>query len=127
MEDDFRVDYITNSMKKEFTANNNLRFAQQTEHLTALLREPLLRLQAVMSNQERAPKIHGTTIEAVRWWADNIDQILVDRSKAKQFKTIAEKVQAKVVAGYNEETKPKYDPDMIEGALDCIKEVLKEL
>jgi hypothetical protein len=127
MEDDFRVDYITNKNKKEFTENNKIRFKKQTHHLVSLALAPLLRLEKSMSNQKRAPKIHGTTIEALNWWCDNLDGLLVDRTLTDKFQGIAKRVKIEVTAGYEPEAKPKYNPDAIEGALDCISEVKKEL
>jgi hypothetical protein len=127
MEDDFRIDYISNKAKKEFTANNKLRFAQHTQHLISLVMAPLKRMETSMSNLERAPKIHGTTIDAIDWWCNNIDSILVDRSKAEKFEKIAINILANVTSGYDPDGKPKYDPDTIEGALDCIKDVTKEM
>jgi len=126
MEDDFRVDYITNTTKKELKANNKIRFDRQTQHLISLAQDPLLRLQTSMANLERSPKIHGTTIDGLNWWCDNIDSLLVDRKHEKLFKKLANRIQREVTNGYDPESKPKYDPEAIEGALSCIKEVFEE-
>lgn len=123
MEDDFRIDYITNKTKKELTTNNKIRFARHTRHLADLALEPLARMEVSMSNLERAPKIHGTTIDALNWWCDHVDKILVDRSKEEIFSDLAGRIRTEITAGYDPDTKPKYDPHAIEGALDCIKEV----
>ena len=127
MEDDFRIDYISNKTKAELKKNNEARFKQHTEHLIQILAVPLLRMKATMENQDRAPKIHGSTIEAIDWWCDNIDEILVDRTHAPRFKELAGNMQTLITAGYDPEGKPKYDPHFIEGALDCIDETMKSL
>ena len=127
MENDFRVDYISNKAKKEFTANNKLRFIQHTQHLIDLVIIPLKRMETSMLNLERAPKIHGTSIDAINWWCDNINSILVDRSKESLFNQLAKRIQTEITSGYDSDGKPKYNPDAIEGALDCIKYVTKEM
>jgi hypothetical protein len=120
-EEDFRVDYITNKNRKEFTENNRIRFKKQTEHIVSLAIAPLLRLKASMSNQERAPKIHGTTIEALDWWCDNADGLLVDRTLEQKIQVLSKSIKTEVCAGYEPDKKPKYNPDAIEGALECIE------
>jgi hypothetical protein len=127
MENDFRIDYITNKAKKEFTQNNQIRFNQHTEHLINLILNPLLRMETSMLNLERAPKIHGTTIDNLNWWCDNIDLILVERSFMPLFDELANRIQKEITSGYDPDGKPKYNPDAIEGALYCIKDVKKEL
>lgn len=126
MEDDFRIDYISNKEKKAYAAKNQKRFAAQTKYLIELVTTPLLRLKGVMSNQERAPKVHGTTIETLDWWCDNISKLLVDRNLEKTFETVAADIKSSITIHYDPNGKPKYDPMAIEGALDCIERTLKE-
>ena len=127
-EDDFRIDYISNEAKKKYTENNIRRFAAQTEHLISLVEEPLVRMKASMANQERSPKIHGSTIEALGWWADHIDALLVDRSKEREFLAIGNRIKTDITPGYDPDGRPKYSPEYIEPALyaiDDIQDLLK--
>jgi len=130
LEGDFRVKFISKKentrIQKELKANNAERFKAQTEHLMDLIREPLLRLQQSMSNQERAPKIHGTTIELLSWWASNIESLLVDQSKIDIFRDLADAVQRDLVTPYDPNGRPKFDPHAIEQALETIDYILKE-
>lgn len=119
-EDDFRVEYISNKVKKNYTERNKQRFAQQTEHLISLVEEPLLRLEGSMSNQERAPKIHGTTMDSLNWWCEHIDQLLVDETRQVEFLSMAKEIKDNVTSGYDPDGKPKFDPHAIEGALYSI-------
>lgn len=123
--EDFRVDFISNKIKKDLTRRNAERYAHQTEYVRGQFRVLLERLQKNMIQD--APRIRSSTITQLTWLRQNLAEIMLDSKQVAPLRKTLTPIESVVIAEFDEEARPKFNPLAVDEARVVIDQALEEL
>lgn len=106
--EDFRLDVISEAAKSEFDKKNKERTDAQNQHMVGQIRDLVGKLAANFVHD--SPKIRETTVEQFRWFYDNLEDLFLDETLPAKLRPIIEPIYKVVVAEYDPESKPKFNP-----------------
>jgi|GEM_PF-6013261 len=123
--EDFRIDFISNKIKKDMTKKNSIRFDAQTTYVKGQILELLYRLQRNLVQE--APRIRSSTIDQLAWFRDNMKELLLDQSKLKEIKEPLARIDQVILQEFDEDARPKFNPLAIDEAVLTVEQTIKDL
>jgi hypothetical protein len=123
--EDFRIDFISNKIKKDMTKKNSVRFEAQTTYVKGQILELLYRLQRNLVQE--APRIRSSTIDQLAWFRDNMKELLLDENKLDEIKEPMSRIDQVILQEFDEDARPKFNPLAIDEAVLTVEQTIKDL
>jgi len=123
--EDFRIDYISNKIKKDLTDKNAARFSAQTDYLKEQILVLLFRLKR--NFLQEAPRVRSTTITQLAWLRDNVKELILDETQLPALMAPLSRIDQVVIAEFDEDARPKFNPLAVDEARVVVDEAIEAL